>query len=85
MKNTPLKLVPFALAPNDRASDLWKNLEEYFERRIATLHHENENPHVDPMVDATQTALRRGQIKAFRELLFIGRQPQSEELPPGSQ
>jgi hypothetical protein len=84
MSKPPLKLVPFALTPSDRASDLWDRLTEYFERRIATLHNENENPHTDPNVDAVQTALRRGQIKAFREMLFIGRPPQSEELPPGS-
>jgi hypothetical protein len=78
------RFVPFTLTPSDRASALWQRLEEYWARRLETLHTENENTHLDPKVDAVQTALRRGHIKAFREMLHLGKPPQSEELPPGS-
>lgn len=67
------------LSDADIASLTWSRLEAHIERRIAALSRENENPEHGEV----QTNLRRGQIKAFRELLRLAKPPQSQDSLPG--
>lgn len=67
------------LTDADIAGPTWARLSFYLERRIAAIGRENENPEHDDV----QTALRRGQIKAWRELLKLAKPPQSQDSLPG--
>lgn len=69
--------LPFILTDAERAA--CARLFDHFEARIATLQIENENPdRTEP-----QTALLRGQVKTFRELLRLKQPPRIQESPPG--
>lgn len=61
-------MTPFALTDAERASPLWDKLAERFAQRIATLSVENERPQ-----DAEATAMLRGRIAAYRELLSLSK------------
>jgi hypothetical protein len=66
---------PFELTEGERGSALWERLERHFIARIESLSRENESAHLDEVA----TAVKRGQIKSFRELLLLGK---TKELPP---
>lgn len=68
---------PFALTDAERAGN--GRLFDHLETRIAGLQRENENPEKTE----AQTALVRGQIKAFRELLRLKEPPRIQESLPG--
>jgi len=62
----------FRLAPSEEASPTWQRLKRYLEARLQRVREQN-----DSLLPADQTALLRGEIKALKGVLALGR-----ELPP---
>lgn len=69
---------PFQLTDAERTAAV--RLFDHIERRIAALQRENESPESTE----AQTALRRGQIKAFREIERLSKPPKFQG-PNGSE
>lgn len=62
----------FILTPAEVANPVWIKLERYLRRRLEVARERNDTP-----MDAELTAMVRGEIKALKGLLALGR-----PLPP---
>lgn len=60
----------FRLAPHERASPLWKNLERHMQEQLAELRLWN-----DASVSPERTEKLRGRIEQLKELLKLGDEP----------
>lgn len=60
----------FTLAPHERASPLWKNLERHMQEQLAELRVWN-----DASVSPERTERLRGRIEQLKVLLALGDEP----------
>ena len=61
----------FRLDPADLSSSTWARLRKHMEGRREALRRQNDNPELS----ATDTAFKRGEIRALTNLLALGNPP----------
>lgn len=62
----------FVLTPQERSSALWRRLEEQLQKRLTQLRARNDGPH-----DPAETARLRGHIAALKQMIALGKEPES--------